>query len=206
MINLLKAVLSFLKQREFLTGFVATMLGVLVAFALNDWWHTCQADKATKYRLHQVVLESQYNSTIAYNALKPFTDADSFHVSIEHVDPAEARLLLRDDNALRFISPSQVSLIRSYVKSLDVLNSSLDVHMEYFCSPRFKRGSEHNEILETVRNNCAAAIAICIVLRENLDQHFEPGSYEHDKMREQEQRLKAISQKVLRGEIVPSKE
>lgn len=72
-------------QREFLTAFVATLLGVLTAFVLNDLWHESQANSKTKYILHQVVLESQYNGTIAYNALKTYSETNKFSISIERV-------------------------------------------------------------------------------------------------------------------------
>ncbi len=181
------------------------MLGVFAAFWLNDSWHQNYQDQITKRRLHLVVLESQYNGSIAHEVLKMYSSQNSMCFSIKRVDSTAARIAFEDDNLFRLLPLYKVSLIRSYIESMDILNQSLDVYSDYLSSVQFKKDSQNDEFVSTVRNNCAAAIAICIVLRKSLNSYFDPDEYQHDKMREMERQLKEITQKALRGEVKPLK-
>ncbi len=200
-----KLLWRFISNRDFLISFVATMLGVLVAFWLNDFWHQNYQDKITKHRLHLVVLESQYNGSIAHEVLKVYSNINSMCFSIKRVDSTAARIAFEDGNLFKLLPFHKVSLIKSYIESMDTLNQSLDTYSDYLFSVHFKRDSQNDEFVSTVRNNCAAAIAISIVLRRSLNSYFNSDEYQHDKLLKMEKQIKEVSQKALRGEVKPSK-
>jgi len=79
---------QWLIRHEIVSGFFVTMLGVWAAFWLTRLGERKALDGATRQRLHIVVLESQYNGTIAKRAM----DAC--------VNPSAVIILAKPDTAL----------------------------------------------------------------------------------------------------------
>ena len=202
----LKSVVDFLISKDFIVSFTATMLGVLVAFWLNGIWHQHIRNDITRHRIHLLILETQYNGTIALDALNSYSAPNQDILYIKRADTTAARLAFEDDNVFVFLQPEKVSLLKSYIESIETLNHSLKIYEASLSWDHLKKERHKNEMLDNVRNNCGAAVAICIVLRESLDKYFDPQLYDHELVRNQEKRLKEIKGKALKGEVKTSKD
>lgn len=71
--NLAKKVFGYIRDPDIIKPFIATMLGVFLAFMLNDYWHKINSDKATKDQLHLVCLEAGYNADLLKDTLKAYS-------------------------------------------------------------------------------------------------------------------------------------
>ena len=71
--NFAKKVFGYIGDPDIIKPLIATMLGVFLAFMLNDYWHKINSVKTTKDRLHLVCLEAGYNAALLKEALKAYS-------------------------------------------------------------------------------------------------------------------------------------
>ncbi len=186
-----------------LAGFLVTMLGVFAAFKLEGRGKQEALNKATQQRLHLVLLEAQYNSRDVNEILDNYADANSCSINLNRPSSTIATITLQDTNILLILPLHKISLLRSYVNSISILNQSLQVHLMVLESQGLKQGFNIKTPLEKrtrqiVHENAAATHAICQVLKEELKGHFDTCFYDKEEAERLEERIKLIKRKALK--------
>ena len=204
--RLVRRLWDWIRMPDFRTAFIATMLGVLAAFALNSCWHQHCLNEDTKERLHLVYLESQYNVTVCQNSLRSLSKPTVDTVFIKRPQTSAISLALQDDNLQSVLPPHKISLLMSYLEAIAVLQLSLDTHKQYVIGTRTSELSSENDIIKTARSNAAATIAMCHIVQKQFGQYFNKKLYDRKKMRELEEEVKRIKEKALLGKTHLSRE
>lgn len=192
-------------SRSLISGFLATMLGVFVAFWLAGLGEQRALDTATKQRLHLAYLESGYNAVIAKDILDEYAEKNDVKIAVKRLGSTAASAAFQDANVLSLLPNLKVSLLRSYVDAIGDLNQSLEIHrgiVEHF---GYKQTVPETISRQDVRSKAAAVFGYVVVLQEELKEYFDKELYDDDEKSAIEKRLKDAAAKALRGEASLSK-
>ena len=176
-------VFGYIKDPDIIKPLIATMLGVFLAFMLNDYWHKINSDKATKDRLHLVCLEAGYNADLLKDALKAYSYPEIKEIFIRRVSYSLAISAANDNNIVAVLPNIKISLLMNYIESLRTINLSLDQHKSFSFITRTKSFKNSNDMMQAIKSNTASAIASCALIRRELEEYFDKESYEKIKIR-----------------------
>jgi hypothetical protein len=204
LLTALKCPSQWLTKHGLLSGFVATMLGVLAAFWLRGCGEQRALDSATKQRLHIAVLESQYNGTDAVEIMRACES--SGNISIRRPDTVAAAAAFGDANILAVLPKHEVSMLRAYINAVATLNEALQLHRTLVASAGGGPTLADGPIRENLRSNAAAVAANAHVLQEKLSPYFDEADYDHEQMQRIEDHIKHVKEEVLRNNVPLSKE
>ena len=193
-------------KHAILSALFVTAVGVLIAFLLAGWGGRKALNRATEQRLHLVVLEVQYNGTIAKEVVDGSANSSAATVRTERPHTPAAAAALQDSNILASLPYHKVSLLRSYIDAVATLNEALEVHQRVLEVAGYVPTPAEATIRQQVRSEAAAVLAMAVVVREELDSYFDPRTYDHEAMRRIEDRVKLIKGKALIGQVSLSKE
>lgn len=101
--NFAKKVFGYIGDPDIIKPLIATMLGVFLAFMLNDYWHKINSVKATKDRLHLVCLEAGYNAALLKEVLKAYSYPEIKEIFIRRVSHSLAISAANDNNIVAVI-------------------------------------------------------------------------------------------------------
>lgn len=174
----INSILKYFKQSGFIKPFIATILGVLIAFALNDYWHSINSNKVTTERLHILYLEAQYNSDLLEAVLEAYSLPVITEIFIRRPSYSLAMSALNDHNIVSLLPRHKLSLILNYIESLRTLNLFLDEHMEFSFITGTKSFKNSNDMMEAIVSNSASAIASCYLIQRELAEYFDKNSYD----------------------------
>ncbi len=194
----------WLIKQGLLSGFVATMLGVLAAFWLTGQGEQRALDNATRQRLHIVVLECQYNLTNAVEITRHVASPGT--VSVRRLDTVAAAAAFGDANILAVLPKHEVSMLRAYINAVATLNEALQLHRSLVAGGGRGLALADDLVRENLRPNAAAVAANAHVLQEKLSPYFDEADYDHEEMKRIEARLEHVKAGVLKGNFRLSKE
>lgn len=184
-----KSFLNYFKHPDFNKSLIATVLGVLIAFILNDYWHQVNLNKVTEEKLHLVYLEMQYNSTLVKAVLEEYSHPVITEIFIRRADYSLAISALNDYNIVSFLPNYKLSLLLNYIESLRTVNLFLDEHKDFSFSTQTKSFKSSNDMMEAIKSNAASAIASCNVIHREFEKYFDKDSYNHRKLTELQEEI-----------------
>jgi hypothetical protein len=117
-----------------------------------------------------------------------------------------ATAAFEDPNTLSFLPHHKTSLLRSYINAVATLNEALRVHESVIQQAAYGSTPVELSIRANVRSNAASVVAMSKVLQEQLEPYFDSSSYDHEEIRQIEDRVRYIKSKALKGEVRFSKE
>lgn len=190
---------------EFWVAFLATMLGVLAAFSLNEQSQQRYLNEITAQKLHLVFLESEFNGTTSHDALKKYSENNINTIFVKRTDPSLALAAIQDKNIVSFLPPYKLSLLISYIEAQKTLNQSLDIHKDY-CLKSAKNLETKQNLIQNIKKNSASATTMSYLLQQQLKEYFDKTIYNRKKILDLEAKVKEIKKKILEGKINLSKE
>ena len=202
--SLAKTILGFIKDPDIIKPLIATMLGVFLAFMLNDYWHKINSDKVTKDRLHLVCLEVGYNADLLKEALKAYSYPEIKEIFIRRVSYSLAMSAANDNNIVTVLPKHKISLLMSYIESLRTVNLSLEQHQAFSFITKTKSFKNSNDMMQAIKSNTASAIASCALIRRELEDYFDKESYEKEKLNEYRKELMDLKNNLLQQEQIKS--
>lgn len=193
--NLFKEFYKYFKKSDFVKPFTATLLGVLIAFILNDYRQSFYSDKITKERLHILYLEMQYNSELINEALKAYSIPVITEIFIRRPSYPSALLAVNVSNIVSFLPRHKLSLLLNYIESMRTLTLSLDMHKEFSFLTNTKSFNYNNDLMVAIRSNAGSALASCYLVKRELEEYFDKNSYDDkklDSLRNEMQKLQKL--------------
>ncbi len=204
--TVLKCPSQWLTKHGLLSGFVATMLGVLVAFWFTGWGEHRALDSATKQRLHMAYLESTYNGPIALEIMHADASSDSYSIRVARPDTAAAAAVLEDANILAFLPNEKVVLLQAYVRAVATLNEALQVHQSLLVSAGGGPTSAEVPSAENIRENALNVAGMTLIIQEELKPYVDEGTNDREAIDRIRNRVREAKAEVLRGNVSLSKE
>ncbi|MGB2863155.1 MAG: hypothetical protein WBC05_07495 [Sedimentisphaerales bacterium] len=188
--------------------FIVTMFGVWAAFGLAGWSEQRALNKTTQQRLMLTQLESRYNSIIARRILDGYADPNRVTIHVNRPTSTATLITLQDTNVMKFLPLVKVSMLKSYVNCINVLNQSLQVYDGIVETQNYKNTTHEESARLQVRTNAAFMLGMITVLQKELYEYV----YDKDKIFDEERadkmndRVKYIQRQALKGEFPLSKE
>ena len=189
---------------EVLSGFLVAVAAVYIAFYLAAWSEQKIIDKTTQNRLKLAYMENLYNGIAAKEILDTYADANSLGINVNRPNSIAALAVFQDSNVLQFLPIHKVSLLISYVDSVNTLNQSLLVHLRILETQKYRMTTQEKEARQNVYKNAAAMFAMSFVLREELKEFYDEQSPDWENIKRIENRIKFVKEKALKGEVTLS--
>jgi len=192
-----KTFIDYIKNPDFNRSFLATILGVFIAFLINDYRHQVILDRITEEKLHLVYLEMKYNSTLVNSVLKEYSRPVINEIFIRRTDYTLAISALNDNNIVSYLPKYKLSLLLNYVESLRTVNLFLEEHKEFSFSTNTKSFKSSNDMIQAIKSNAASAIASCQIVHREFDKYFDKDSYDQKKLNEIQQEIIELKEQHL---------
>ena len=194
----IKSILKYFKRSDFIKPFIATILGVMIAFYLNDYRHSFYSNKVTTERIHILYLEMQYNSELVNEALKAYSKQIIKEIFIRRASYPSAISAVNDPNIVSFLPRHKLSLLLNYIESMRTLNLSLNMHQEFSFNTNTKSFKDSNDMMEAIRSNAATALASCYLIQRELEEYFDKNSYDDEKLNSLRKEMQEIQKQYLK--------
>ena len=185
--NILKCLLGIISRIDFWTALLATMIGVLIAFHLDQCGQKKEFDKVTLQKLHLVFLESEYNGTFAFEVFKKYSNDNIDKIFLQRMDYSLLSATIQDENIVSFLPPYKLSLLMMYMEAQNIFNNALDFYQNY----RFNMTDSKNrkQVIDNIKENAVAVYVISCTFQEEFKGYFDKDRYDKDK-------IIAISEKI----------
>ncbi len=119
-------------------------------------------------------------------------------VSVKRLQIPAAEAVSQDDNLVRFLPHSKLSLLMSYLRRVNTLNQALQGYAGLLESTGFRRSPQERNIRKKVLDLAAGTIAAGFVLQEELEPYFDGSGYDTQKLsNEYPDRMEKIREEVL---------
>lgn len=186
--------------------FAVTAAGVLLALTLANLVQHNTADRATADRLALAAIEAEYVGVDALDVLKNSAPEKADKVSLMSFDLFSARAVLEDVNAIRLVPVSTLSLLRTYVRAAETLQTSLELMRTYLSSVGFVPAPFADDLRTAVQSNSASLFANAYVVLEELRPYFDSRRADRAAIDALEQKIREVREKALAGAVVSSHE
>ena len=190
---------EFIKNKEFIRAFTATLLGVLIAFCLNDLWHKIQSGKRLEAELCAVYSETKHNARVALDAEKLFGNDPSTPLKRPTTTALENALF--DPNLLFRLPYDTIYLLRSYEKRLNVFEEVLNsIHI--FRIQNIESKKLPTTLVKPLKHNIADTKVHCALVQEKLRKYYDKYSKKHSgNMAQLKSKLKNYKNKALEDNL-----
>lgn len=179
------------KKYELLFSFMAMVVGIVIGFQLENVRQNISDNNSTKLKLHYMHLDTQYNFDLSTKLLDAYSDPDLLNTYIMFLDEQSTRAVLEDENIFNVLPHYNVSLIRSYLDALLVVNN---MHKQYIDYTNLAKYSQIQDIImyrESLKENIVAFISTLMEIQTQLKEYFDINLYDREKIKESELRIKA---------------
>lgn len=191
-------------MREPFGTFVATLLGVLLAFSLNDLWFKHTSSKGTYARIEILDVECQSNVRHALEAIKaygePITNTTSQKVSLVlyRLTESAAQGLLSDPNVYRVMKPHEILALVGYADAITTYNQAAGMSHDAVMN----HGTPQNvsSLRESTKVNAAVVVANCFALRQALVKYVSD-NVDLVALAQEEEILNSVKDAALQGRV-----
>ena len=192
-----------LKEKRFdlLFNFIAMIAGILIAFQLEGCARQRSMNEETITRIGIMYLETQYNITNAGEIYDTYLDVNSLAIRMGRLENSAASLVLQNENVFHVLTPSQVSLVQSYINTLNLVNQMNERYVEHLDTVGYKKTDNGRLARTKLRENAASFLAVSYVFEKEFKNYFDKKSNELRKIREMEATIKVAKQKILDGKF-----
>lgn len=168
---------------------IGIFIGLLAGFQLENYRQIKSANTSTKMKLHSMYLETQYNIVESKKALDAYYNPDSINVHITRLDEQSVRATIKDGNIYNILPHYKVSLIKTYLDALLLVNKENEKYINYVSAMNFKQTPNAIIIRKSIKNNIISFMAACIETQAQLKEYFDETLYDKEKIKEIESRI-----------------
>ena len=189
------------KRFDLLFNFIAMIAGILIAFQLDGCARQKSMNEETITRIGIMYLETQYNITNASEIYTTYSDANSLNIRMGRLENSAASLVLQNENVFHVLTPSQVSLIQSYIDALNLVNQMNERYFEHLDTVGYKTTYNGRLARTKLRENAASFLAVSYVFEKEFKNFFNKKRNELRKIKEIEATIKVAKRKILDGKF-----
>ena len=188
--------------QDFITTVIAALIGILIGFALEDWRTQKSMNEISKVRLHNMILESQFNAVTAYTKLETYKDTLSNNIAIKILEDFAAKAVFNDDNILNLITPDHLSFIKCYIDAINSVNHAIDLYVNYLSHIDFKITTHGVVMRNTIKKNCAELMASIVIIQEEFKFMSQDKAFRSNRIKEFQERLEKLYKEILEGKKI----
>lgn len=196
--------LKWLNSQNAVSGVFVTILGVWAAFWLTDLGGQRQVNDATRQRLQLVHFEAEQNAILAQAIFLNESVTNRIDVILKRPHAVALRAVLRDDNLPVLLPHAKLSMLLTYLDSIEALQHTLDIHANHLISLDFEHDHDRAFLRQAIREKAATALAASFAVMFDLDVYAEPGDWDPMPGESNQQRIDRLRAMALDGRLIMS--
>ncbi len=154
-VNILKwpaTTLAWLNKQNAVSGFFVTMLGVWAAFWVTGLSDRRVDNEATSQRLQLVHFEAEQNAILAQDIFRIEVSTNRADIILKRPQSSAVRSALADNNLPTFLPHAKLSMLFTYLDSIDALRTTLDIHSAHLVNVAFHRDADLTQCQKWINN------------------------------------------------------
>lgn len=194
-------VLNSLKRKKwdlffnFIAMLIAGIIGIVIGFQLQEWRNQKLINHVTTTKLHNMYSKLEYNVIVGKDMYEHYSDTKSKTIFIKKLDDFAAKAVLRDGHILNRLSPYKISLLQSYIDTIDTINTTNEQYINYLRAVDYKITSDNINFRETIKIQTENFLALCCMLRLEFKDIVPKKDYDRERIGNIAKEIKKLQEK-----------